>query len=498
MHRRALDEIISKGKVMSLVMKEVRFDGRNLRLSPDTPITSGLNQVTVIVGKNSVGKSRLLSAITKVFQAVDTERLTLRRERGPNGRPKAQIDDFYLSYQKDEWVNRLSIEGGRINAEITGKLTLPAKVIATSTSPFDKFPVDGRRGIEINSPNSIYSYLGTRTVFGQYSSLAQLTRVVDSLTSASNKTAAELTKLRHVFAFLGYTPIFKVEFRFRFNPRNMEKRLSMSKLEALEYLEHYSSFGFQHRLRTMSEDQIEELLIAVKSVVHEFSDARTPEFVVDLNSGNFLTGSQDLYQRTKVLRYLGLMQLTDFVLYHEQRQENSIKDASSGEQCVMLTILGIASEIKDGSLICIDEPEISLHPEWQEQFIDLVLKTFTDYRGCHFLIATHSPQIVSKLLAENCYILTMDDGNLHLSENYANRSADFQLTKIFRAPGFNNEYINRECVSFLTRVSKIGGIEEEDKARGNFLVGLLPLLDERDSVKQLLYIVKETLEKLSK
>lgn len=58
----------------------------------------------------------------------------------------------------------------------------------------------------------------------------------------------------------------------------------------------------------------------------------------------------------------------------------SIKDASSGEQSIILSILGIASKIKDNSLICIDEPEICLHPEWQEKYIEILTQTFTNYK----------------------------------------------------------------------------------------------------------------------
>ncbi len=81
----------------------------------------------------------------------------------------------------------------------------------------------------------------------------------------------------------------------------------------------------------------------------------------------------------------------------------SIAEASSGEQAVVISILGIASQIEDNCIVCIDEPEICLHPEWQERYIKLLHSIFSMYSGCQFIIATHSPQIVSNLEPENSF-----------------------------------------------------------------------------------------------
>lgn len=69
-------------------------------------------------------------------------------------------------------------------------------------------------------------------------------------------------------------------------------------------------------------------------------------------------------------------------------------DLSSGEQhqLVMLYKL-IFSDAKD-QLYLIDEPEISLHVEWQRQFSE-DLRLIAEARGHRFLVATHSPQIIN-------------------------------------------------------------------------------------------------------
>jgi predicted ATP-dependent endonuclease of OLD family len=49
---------------------------------------------------------------------------------------------------------------------------------------------------------------------------------------------------------------------------------------------------------------------------------------------------------------------------------------------------------QDGSLLLIDEPEISLHISWQNQFIN-DLKEVIKINSMDILIATHSPDIIS-------------------------------------------------------------------------------------------------------
>ena len=71
----------------------------------------------------------------------------------------------------------------------------------------------------------------------------------------------------------------------------------------------------------------------------------------------------------------------------------SPKQLSSGEQHQVVVFYDLIFRAKQGSLILIDEPEISLHVDWQRQF----LKDLTRVKSLNnqeFLIATHSPQII--------------------------------------------------------------------------------------------------------
>jgi predicted ATP-binding protein involved in virulence len=160
-------------------------------------------------------------------------------------------------------------------------------------------------------------------------------------------------------------------------------------------------------------------------------------------------------------------------------------------------MLGIASKIENGSLICIDEPEICLHPAWQEKYIRFLMNTFKDYKGCHFLIATHSPQITSKLEDENCYVMSMDDGKLVSASTLNNKSIDFQLAHVFKSPGFKNEYLTRELISLITLISEGKGQEELHSTKIEEILALKDVIDDDDPVKELIKMVESVKKELS-
>src|SRR5690606_16931407 len=78
-------------------------------------------------------------------------------------------------------------------------------------------------------------------------------------------------------------------------------------------------------------------------------------------------------------------------------KEFSTGEISSGESSLLLSIVNIFSRIDRNSLILIDEPEISLHPNWQMKYMSFLKRAFSNFANCHFIITTHSHFIVSDL-----------------------------------------------------------------------------------------------------
>lgn len=66
---------------------------------------------------------------------------------------------------------------------------------------------------------------------------------------------------------------------------------------------------------------------------------------------------------------------------------------SSGEQHELVLLYQLLFKVKPDALILIDEPELSLHVVWQQQFLES-LQEITKLSLFDVLIATHSPQII--------------------------------------------------------------------------------------------------------
>jgi len=68
-------------------------------------------------------------------------------------------------------------------------------------------------------------------------------------------------------------------------------------------------------------------------------------------------------------------------------------DLSSGEQHELVLLYELLFKVEPNSLILIDEPELSLHVEWQVEFLK-DLQDITKLADIDVLIATHSPDII--------------------------------------------------------------------------------------------------------
>ena len=128
-------------------------------------------------------------------------------------------------------------------------------------------------------------------------------------------------------------------------------------------------------------------------------------------------------------------------------------DLSSGELAILSLILSLSSTLDDDSIVCIDEPELNLHPEWQEKIIQLIELVSSYFHGCHFFIATHSPQLISGVCSHNTFVLDLSKNKISNIIKYKNRSSDFQLSEIFNFPGNNNEYLIRKLIVILNKIN---------------------------------------------
>ena len=83
-----------------------------------------------------------------------------------------------------------------------------------------------------------------------------------------------------------------------------------------------------------------------------------------------------------------------------------INELSSGEKQLFLRTLAIRMLNPENSIILIDDPELSLHPKWQQRIVDVYRKIGENNQ---IIIATHSPHILGSVRKENIMLLDKDN-----------------------------------------------------------------------------------------
>lgn len=137
----------------------------------------------------------------------------------------------------------------------------------------------------------------------------------------------------------------------------------------------------------------------------------------------------------------------------------SFETCSSGEKHLLFAFIGILSQIEPESLILIDEPEISLHPEWQIKYMSNIKSVFERFNNCHFLLASHSHFFVSDLPPRNSSIVVFRRENkMFTSElldcNPSSWSAENIIYNVFGLRTTRNYYFERDVQSLIDSLTE--------------------------------------------
>ena len=97
-----------------------------------------------------------------------------------------------------------------------------------------------------------------------------------------------------------------------------------------------------------------------------------------------------------------------------------INELSSGEKQLFLRTLAIKMLEPENSIIMIDEPELSLHPKWQQKIVDVYKKIG---KNNQIILATHSPHILGSVEKESIILLVKNKKSaveVRTGENFGN------------------------------------------------------------------------------
>lgn len=403
--------------------------------SPTTGSSSS-EHITAVIGKNGTGKSHLLSAIAQTF--VVLEELQAHKRRTVPTLPlellSYRINGRVCTVKRtlDKQLN-ITVDDKRVGLSA---LPLPRRVVALTISPFDKFPVP-RTATFSAAPAELssYTYLGLRDRFGKAAIETLLFRSLTNLFEERENENLRRINIGAVFEFLGLQPRLSVIY---------ELRVSVSLRQALAQgarLTDPAIFRDRSQLRRteevlrggVSEPKLRSALLSAL----ERADKRVIRMDADFTQGGMLDES---YLVMQPLRRAGFLRLSAVEVTLEDGLVSDLKRASSGQLSMISALLALASVIMNASLVLIDEPELSLHPEWQVQYVDLLTRTFARYQGCHFVVATHSPLVVSQL-PSHANVISLDQEGVAPVLRMQGQSADYLLAEAFGFPTSGNLHV---------------------------------------------------------
>ncbi|MFH7323003.1 AAA family ATPase [Aeromicrobium sp. JJY06] len=451
------------------IAKERRRNGQSLTntlplsLVPDgvDADSLGLSWVTVITGRNGTGKSRALAAIAAAFWVADGSQPSGRKRTLPGGEAR-------LRYASGGAIYEGSVRqhgGWTVQAEsgFESDAPLPRRVIALSTSATDKFPLPSRVDQEEIADESRYRYMGLRDRSGRASATAVAFRALEVLVAATAGTLERRAKIADVFGFLRYAPRVEHTYGWRY-------RIPAGGLEALdELLDDSVSRGSSTlraiKLRRMVAND-PSVAVAVRNAAARVMSQTDAAGRIQMEA-DFRRVGTDEVARFRDIQLLKRAGLVDLRAVEVERAADGLKidlrETSSGELSMASAFLGLAAVIEDGSLVLIDEPEVGLHPEWQADFLRLLMQTFGDYRGCHFIVATHSPLVVSGVPPRASNVVSVDQpsGRPVMGDQYAGDSIDEVLVREFGVLGDGNLFAKQRLVEAL-RLAADGRIASDE------------------------------------
>ena len=97
------------------------------------------------------------------------------------------------------------------------------------------------------------------------------------------------------------------------------------------------------------------------------------------------------------------------VFSNAANQEVTIDQLSDGEKQLYGRVIALMILNPSNSMILIDEPEIALHPAWQQKIMQIYSRIG---RNNQFIVATHSPQIIASVPYKNRILLRKENGKI--------------------------------------------------------------------------------------
>lgn len=478
---------------------------------------------TVIIGPNGTGKSILFRIVIELFRELYGIIEGHPRTYAVSGQfalKYALNGDIYSFtnivglalarriHEKNSKNYYYITKNGEVIADI--KVPLPANIVANSIMLTDKYPLYPNDSV---FPN--YKYLGVRNNAQNASTRSYVRRTVDYIIAEKDSSAFR-NGLEKITEFLGMRKSIEVYYTTINAPTFFNGEITIATFERYfdKLQEKYEESEYPpqklNNYLKLTKNDVNELCEFCNNLFHEQrlqrikkgSSVRKISYnITDEDSFQQLKNQSEKLER---LRQIGLLYSPE--IYLSRYGNYSLQESSSGEYHFFSSMVALMATVKMNSLIFLDEPEISLHPNWQMNYVSFVRKLFSDpnYNTSHILIATHSHFLVSDLNGEDSKIIGLkrSSGKNHIKvvdlpknmDTYG-WSAEDVLYNVFDVLTIRNKYVANVIGDILEELS-VGSKNKTnvlDRDRLELLLHLNKNLKDIDPLKK---VVESILQKI--
>ena len=200
---------------------------------------------------------------------------------------------------------------------------------------------------------------------------------------------------------------------------NVYKYLIFYKIVSNALLDEFLNFIINDYFDSVYTPEIESLDELIKNIFDDMNISKIEQFLkeqkinININYHDYESLNSQKPNIDNKKYFEDYYELFTFEFFDDNGKKFS--DLSHGEKIFYGQILNIyfynlSSSIKDNLILCFDEPEISLHPMWQKEYLNRFINFIkTLDKNIHLVFTSHSPFLLSDLPKQNVIFLEKDE-----------------------------------------------------------------------------------------
>ena len=311
---------------------------------------------------------------------------------------KIELKNIAMIKEASVNINGLTVIAGEND---TGKSTLSKALLSifTSITPFISFSKDKKFDIDINKRYKILfkedfdnnQYISLTTDFGKY--IAKKSIAFKELYDGDIKDS-EITNI----SFIETPIVWNLEEMFNYMPQ-IETSLRMSR-EDMEIPYPFILKNLHFQLYTKLKEKTSLDIIKLK------------DSIKDIINGEFIKDKTD----------------DKFYFHREDKKIHLINVATGIKYFGIIQVLLDNNRVYKNSILIFDEPEVHLHPKWQLEMAQIIVKLVKS--GVKVLVNSHSPYMIEALKRYSDKENLDDKSNFYLAQDGVIENRD-RLSDIF-------------------------------------------------------------------